>query len=140
MGNSSSKNKQKKQRARAIASAQTNHSQNQQPPLQQHQQYVPDYRKPEPEHPAEDEYDDYDDQDLSDNMTSQQDWHADIDSCISRLLAVGQTKHIGRTFCLTEAEVIAICHYAYNIFLGQPVSFIANVRHNVYYHLLMNDR
>ncbi|CAO3608200.1 unnamed protein product [Mucor hiemalis] len=46
--------------------------------------------------------------------------HADIDSCISRLIGVGQQKHIGKSVCITNEEMIAICRYSYDIFLSQP--------------------
>jgi hypothetical protein len=127
MGNSSSKNKHKKQHARSIAATPTHskqhqHEQQQQQQQQQpQQQYVPDYRQLEPEQL----YDD-DDLDFPNNVPNHPDASADIDSCIQRLLAVGKTKHIGRSLCLTEPEVIAICRYAYNIFLDQPVSCVAN--------------
>ncbi|KAI7901458.1 Metallo-dependent phosphatase-like protein [Cokeromyces recurvatus] len=44
-----------------------------------------------------------------------------IDSCIQRLIKVGQTKHIGKSLCLSQEEVIAICRYSCQLFLNQPV-------------------
>jgi serine/threonine-protein phosphatase PP1 catalytic subunit len=137
MGNSSSKNKFKKQHARNVVSAPTNHHQHHQQQQQQQQQHVPDYRNPEPEQPVQDYYQEEQEEDLSNIVADHQDAHADIDSCISRLLAVGQTKHIGKSLCLTEPEVIAICRYAYNIFLSQPVCLFYVQLPLV---LLMNDR
>ncbi|KAI9354036.1 Metallo-dependent phosphatase-like protein [Pilaira anomala] len=47
--------------------------------------------------------------------------HADIDSCIDRLIKAGSHRNnIGRHVCITQPEMIAICRYAYDIFLGQP--------------------
>ncbi|KAI7889152.1 Metallo-dependent phosphatase-like protein [Mucor mucedo] len=46
--------------------------------------------------------------------------HADIDSCISRLIKAGSTPHIGKDVCITQPEMIAICRYAYDLFLTQP--------------------
>ncbi|ORZ13219.1 Metallo-dependent phosphatase-like protein [Absidia repens] len=44
----------------------------------------------------------------------------DLDSCISRLLQVGQTNTMTRQVCLKQAEIISICHRAQDIFLSQP--------------------
>ncbi|KAI9476201.1 MAG: Metallo-dependent phosphatase-like protein [Benjaminiella poitrasii] len=44
-----------------------------------------------------------------------------IDYCIERLIKVGQTKHIGRSLCLSQDEVIGICRYSRQLFLEQPV-------------------
>lgn len=94
---------------------------------------TPDYRKPQPEQPQnqqhgeyyyqdqDQEQDEYDDYNVD---TSNNGEHANIDSCIDRLIASAQHKHIGKTLCLNQTEVIAICRYAYNIFLDQPVSLV----------------
>lgn len=50
--------------------------------------------------------------------------HADIDSCIDRLIKAGSHRNnIGRHVCITQPEMIAICRYAYDIFLSQPVKY-----------------
>ncbi|OBZ80308.1 Serine/threonine-protein phosphatase PP-Z1, partial [Choanephora cucurbitarum] len=54
------------------------------------------------------------------NVMNDQHTHADIDSCIQRLLAAGKSRHIGKSVCLDQNEVIAICRYAYDLFLSQP--------------------
>lgn len=48
--------------------------------------------------------------------------HADIDSCISRLIKAGSSPHIGKEVCISQPEMIAICRYAYDLFLTQPVN------------------
>jgi serine/threonine-protein phosphatase PP1 catalytic subunit len=45
----------------------------------------------------------------------------DLDSCISRLVQVGQTNTMTRQVCLKQAEIVSICHRAQDIFLSQPV-------------------
>ena len=134
MGNSSSKSKSKKQqKSRKMVATATNNNINAQPFPQT--TITPDYRKPQPEQPQnqqhgeyyyqdqdqDQEQDEYDDYNVD---TSNNGEHANIDSCIDRLIASAQHKHIGKTLCLNQTEVIAICRYAYNIFLDQPVSLI----------------
>lgn len=132
MGNSSSKSKSKKQqKSRKMVATATNNNINAQPFPQT--TITPDYRKPQPEQPQnqqhgeyyyqdqDQEQDEYDDYNVD---TSNNDEHANIDSCIDRLIASAQHKHIGKTLCLNQTEVIAICRYAYNIFLDQPVSSV----------------
>jgi hypothetical protein len=50
--------------------------------------------------------------------------HTNIDSCIERLIQAGTSDHIGKTACITQPEMIAICRYAYDLFLSQPVNII----------------
>jgi hypothetical protein len=132
MGNSSSKSKSKKQqKSRKIVATATNNNINAQPFPQT--TITPDYRKPQPEqsqnqqheeyyyHDQDQEQDGHDDYNVDTSKNSE---HANIDSCIERLIASAQHKHIGKTLCLNQTEVIAICRYAYNIFLDQPVSLI----------------
>jgi hypothetical protein len=126
MGSSSSKNKQNKRSIRSN----NKHSQQNQYPQQQQQQYPivePDYRKPEPEQIPQ--YFFYDQpHHIEDTPVRREsaivteDIFADIDSCIERLIHVGQNKNIGKTVCITQNEIIAICRYAYDVFLSQPVS------------------
>ncbi|PHZ17584.1 Metallo-dependent phosphatase [Rhizopus microsporus ATCC 52813] len=46
----------------------------------------------------------------------------DIDACIQKLLQVGSNKNrpIGKSVCLNQNEIIAICRYAYDVFMSQP--------------------
>ena len=132
MGNSSSKSKSKKQqKSRKIVATATNNNINAQPFPQT--TITPDYRKPQPEQSQNQQHEEYyyhdqdqeqDEQDDYNVDTSKNNEHANIDSCIERLIASAQHKHIGKTLCLNQTEVIAICRYAYNIFLDQPVSLI----------------
>lgn len=133
MGNSSSRHKQKSK-----SSKNNKHQQYTQqhfpgyysePPPPSTTVLGSDYRKPEPEPAASQGYY-YNEQDTIGKESAivtdqQQPTHADIDSCIERLLYVGQNKGaIGRTVCISQNEIIAICRYAYDLFLSQPVSFL----------------
>lgn len=118
MGNSSSKNKRSKRQA-ATRGIQVE----QYPPSQR--PYQPDYRKPQPAYepdyrtpqPSSDTY-----YETQEEQYLERDIF-DVDSCIYKLLKVGKTRTINRTFCLTQSEVISICKYAYQLFLSQPVPF-----------------
>lgn len=123
MGNSASKNRSRKhQKSRKMIATETNHN-NHAPALPPSSTTTPDYRKPQPEQTqpqleTEEYYYTEDHQDAGDLHYEQ----INIESCIDRLLAASQHKHIGKTLCLDQNEVIAICRYAHNIFLDQPVS------------------
>ncbi|KAF1806576.1 Metallo-dependent phosphatase-like protein [Mucor lusitanicus] len=121
MGNSASKNRSRKhQKSRKMIATETNHN-NHAPALPPSSTTTPDYRKPQPEQTqpqleTEEYYYTEDHQDAGDLHYEQ----INIESCIDRLLAASQHKHIGKTLCLDQNEVIAICRYAHNIFLDQP--------------------
>ncbi|KAI8985054.1 Metallo-dependent phosphatase-like protein [Pilobolus umbonatus] len=44
----------------------------------------------------------------------------DIDSCIERLIKVGQKRNFEKALCISEEEMLMICNYASDIFLNQP--------------------
>ncbi|KAI9301809.1 Metallo-dependent phosphatase-like protein [Cunninghamella echinulata] len=44
----------------------------------------------------------------------------DIDSCIQRLVQVGQSKTFTKQVCLKQEEIVSICHSAQACFLSQP--------------------
>ena len=44
----------------------------------------------------------------------------DIDDMIQRLLDVGYTGKVSKSLCLKNAEIVAICQAAREVFLGQP--------------------
>lgn len=127
MGNSASKSRSKKhQKSRKMIATETKH--NNHAPAVPPSTMTPDYRKPQPEQTqpqleSEEYYyteEDADQQGVDGSHHEQ----INIESCIDRLLAASQHKHIGKTLCLDQTEVIAICRYAYNIFLDQPVSLL----------------
>lgn len=123
MGNSSSKHKSSK---RSIQSRKI------QQPIQNIPTYEPDYRAPQqaydystPQYPQQQQQQQqhYEEEaELVEDFAVPGNVYADIDSCISRLIAVGQQRHIGKNVCITNDEIIAICRYAYDLFLSQPVS------------------
>lgn len=45
----------------------------------------------------------------------------DIDECIQKLLDVGYSEKISKSFCLKNSEISAICRVASDILLSQPV-------------------
>lgn len=115
MGNSASKSRSRKhQKPRTMITTETNHNSHA-PPVPP-STVTPDYRKPQPEQEgyyyAQEDADHYDVEDSYEQIN--------IESCIDRLLAASRHKHIGKVLCLDQAEVIAICRYACNIFLEQP--------------------
>lgn len=125
MGNSISKSRSRKyQTSHKMVKIEVNHNNHTStvlPPT-----IAPDYRKTQPEQAQQEKYQ-YTLEDS--NFESFEDFdyshyeQINVELCIEKLLAASQQKHIGKTLCLDQVEVIAICRYAYNIFLEQPASF-----------------
>ncbi|RCH98650.1 protein phosphatase Z, partial [Rhizopus stolonifer] len=137
MGNSSSKHNKKKQQQQQQQQTVTNtrkivpNNHRSQPPPQTQRQPPPpprnhtippnDHYSRNPQYEINQVFDDEDEEAYyQPNTLQDQHTHADLDSCIQRLLEAGKSRHIGKSVCLDQNEVIAICRYAYDLFLSQP--------------------
>jgi serine/threonine-protein phosphatase PP1 catalytic subunit len=51
----------------------------------------------------------------------------DIDECISKLLDVGYSDKVQKSFCLKNGEINAICRVVSDIFMSQPVKCLPHI-------------